>query len=595
MSDAPLRLVITGHVDHGKSTVTGRLLADTHALPDGKLEAIRAYCERNGKPFEYAFLLDALKDERAQGITIDAARIHFNTGKRRCVLLDTPGHIEFLRNMVTGAARADAAVLVIDAAEGVRENSRRHGYLLSFLGIRQIVVVVNKMDLVGRDRAVYDAIVAEYSRFLEQVGLAADGYIPAVATEGDNLARRSDAMPWYDGPTLLDTLDRFAPKSAPRDLPFRMPVQDIYRFSRHNDLRRIVAGSVLSGHIAPGDEVLFYPSNKRSFVATLESFPGPAPERYGTGDAAGFTMTEQIYITRGELAAKAGERPPEVGDRFRASIFWLGKEPLRTEREYLLKIGAAKCPVRIERVLRTMNAATLDEGTGTTVACNEAAECVLRTARPIAFDTAAAGELTARFVMVDDHDIRGGGIILEALESAPRERYDRIMTRNYKWAAGKIDRDLRAERHGHRPHLVIVTGAKDAGKKAVARELERRLFDEGRLAFFMGIANLLYGVDADIQGAPGNREEHLRRLAELANLLLDAGHILIVTAVELTDADRALIEQAVPREQTFVVWLGGDGPGAATADIRFPALPEPSDTARRIGAALGEKGILFDR
>ncbi len=594
MQSTPLRLVVTGHVDHGKSTVTGRLLADTHALPDGKLEAIRDYCERNAKPFEYAFLLDALKDERAQGITIDAARIFFSTKKRRYVLLDTPGHIEFLRNMVTGAAQADAAVLVIDAQEGVRENSRRHGYLLSFLGIRQIAVVINKMDLVGWDAVIYDGIVSDYTRFLEKLGLVATGYIPASAMQGDNISRRSAMMPWYGGPTLLEMLDRFTVRGSSCEGVFRMPVQDVYRFSRDNDLRRIVAGTVLSGRIAPRDEIVFYPSNKRSVVESLETFPVTAVEQYTAGEAAGFTMTEQIYITRGELAAKAGERPPEVSDRFRAKLFWLGKEPLTPGKDYLIKLGATKCIMRIERIIRTMDASTLDERSdGDAVARNEAAECEIRTIHPLAFDTADGYETTARFVIVDDFDIRGGGIILESLDGTPHDPYHRIMTRNYHWASGRIDRDLRAERHGHRPHLVIITGAKDTGKKALARELEALLFAEGRLAFFMGIANLLYGVDADIKGLPGTREEHLRRLSELANILLEAGHILIVTAIELTDEDRTLIERSIPREQTFVVWVGAGEPTATDIDIRFPSSSDRHEAAVNIRTALMKKGVIL--
>ncbi len=594
MDAAPLRLVVAGHVDHGKSTLVGRLLADTHALPEGKVEAIRAYCDRNAKPFEYAFLLDALRDERSQGITIESARIHFRSATRRYVILDAPGHIEFLRNMVTGAARADAAILVIDAVEGMRENSRRHGWLLSFLGVPQIVVAVNKMDLVGYDAAVFERIAEECRRFLEQVSVAAAAFVPVSAMRGDNLVRRSETMPWCAGPTLLEVLERFEANVSATGGPFRMPVQDIYRFSRHGDPRRIVAGTVLSGSLSPGDEVVFYPSNKRSFVASLEAFPGPAPERYGAGDAAGFTMTEQIYITRGELAAKAGERPPVVADRFRAEIFWLGRAPLEVGREYLLKIGTARCPMQTERIVRRLDAAVLEvkEG-GNAVERNEAAECEVRTARPIAFDVVGVDERTSRFVIVDDFDICGGGVIREAMSGETSHPYRQVMARNYHWAAGRIDRDLRAERHGHRPHLVIVTGAKDAGKKAVARELESRLFAEGRLVFFMGIANLLYGMDADIKDMPGTRDEHMRRLGELANILLEAGHILIVTAIGLTDADRALIERSVPGDQIFVVWIGEEVPGAAGADLCFSAHVAREIAVGRIVEVLRDRGILF--
>ena len=260
-----MNIVIVGHVDHGKSTVIGRLLADTGSLPEGRLEQIKELCRRNSKPFEYAFLLDALKDERSQGITIDTARCFFNTDKRKYIVIDAPGHIEFLKNMITGASRADAALLVIDAAEGVQENSRRHGYMLSMLGIRQVCVLINKMDLVNYDRTVFEQVKKEYGEFLAQIGITPEGYIPVSGMQGDNIALRSDAlsgkqnMPWYDGPTVLDTLDQFAATAPPLSLPFRMPVQDVYKFTAKGDDRRIIAGTVETGKLSEGDELVFFP------------------------------------------------------------------------------------------------------------------------------------------------------------------------------------------------------------------------------------------------------------------------------------------------------------------------------------------------
>ncbi len=238
-----MNLVVTGHVDHGKSTVVGRLLADTGSLPEGKLDAIRALCARNSKPFEYAFLLDALRDERAQGITIDAARVFFKSSQRDYLLLDAPGHSEFLRNMITGAARAEAALLVIDAREGVRDNSRRHGYLLSLLGIRQLAVIVNKMDLVDRSRDVFDRVAGEYQDFLSNLQVTPSWFIPVSGMTGENIVERAPRLPWYSGPTVLEALDAFTPEPAPVDAPFRMPVQGVYKFTANNDDRRIVAAA----------------------------------------------------------------------------------------------------------------------------------------------------------------------------------------------------------------------------------------------------------------------------------------------------------------------------------------------------------------
>jgi bifunctional enzyme CysN/CysC len=250
-----MHIVITGHVDHGKSTIIGRLLAETDSLPHGKLDQVRENCRRNAKPFEYAFLLDALKAEQAQGITIDAARVFFHTARRDYIIIDAPGHIEFLKNMVTGASRAQAAVLVIDAEEGIQENSRRHGYMISMLGLRQLVVAINKMDLVGYSRQRYDELVEQYRAFLAQIDLDAE-FIPVSGMSGDNLAKPSDNMKWFKGKTLLEALDGLSKEAAPVEKPLRMPVQDVYKFTEYGDKRRIIAGAVQTGKLSVGDEVL---------------------------------------------------------------------------------------------------------------------------------------------------------------------------------------------------------------------------------------------------------------------------------------------------------------------------------------------------
>ena len=296
-------IVFVGHVDHGKSTVIGRLLADTHSLPEGKLEQVRQSCERNSKPFEYAYLIDALKDERAQNITIDSARVFFKSDKRHYIIIDAPGHIEFIKNMVTGASRAEAAVLVIDAHEGIQENSRRHGYLLWMLGIKQIVVLVNKMDLVNYQKDVYESIQTEYDKYLHELGIKPICYIPVSGREGDNIVSASPKTPWYKGDSVLSALDSFEKAKPITDKNFRMPVQDIYRFTKYGDDRRIVAGSISSGMVKVGDEVTFYPSGKTSTIKSIETYSSPVKTMALSGDATGFTLQEQIYIKRGEIAA----------------------------------------------------------------------------------------------------------------------------------------------------------------------------------------------------------------------------------------------------------------------------------------------------
>lgn len=561
-----LHLVVAGHVDHGKSTVVGRLLADTGSLPDGKLEQVRALCARTARPFEYAFLLDALRDERAQGITIDTARVFFRTPRRDTVILDAPGHVEFVRNMVTGASRAEAALLVIDAHEGVRENTRRHGFLMALLGLRQLAVVVNKMDLAGWDHATFGRLVSEYRAFLRGVGVEPLRFIPASALEGENLVAPSARMPWYEGPTVLDQVEAFQPAPPPVDRPFRLPVQDVFKFTEGGDRRRIVAGTVESGEVAAGDEVVFYPSGKRATVRSLEAFGRPAPERVRAGETAGFTLDQQLYLTRGELATRAGEPRPEVTSRLRASVFWLGREPLVTGRDYLLRLGTARVPMRVEAIHHVFDTDNPDPSgvptadPGAVVGRHRAADVTLQLARAIAFDLADDLPATGRFVIVDGFEIQGGGTVRAALPDRPAWAREKVLLRNWKWEPSFIAPDRRAERLGQSPLLLLLTGPADGGdaRKRIARDLEARLFESGRQAYFLGIGNVLYGVDADLERRSEQRAEHMRRLAEVAHLMLDAGTILVVTAAELTPEDLEVVATGVEADRVVTAWLGGE-------------------------------------
>jgi bifunctional enzyme CysN/CysC len=554
-----MNIVIAGHVDHGKSTIIGRLLTDTGSLPQGKLEQIQEMCRRNSKPFEYAFLLDTLKDERSQGITIDVARVFFKTPKRHYIIIDAPGHIEFLKNMVTGASHAEAAAMVIDAGEGVRENSRRHGTMLSLLGIRQIVILINKMDLVGYRQDTFEAIAAEYTAFLDKIGLSGK-YIPVSGMAGDNIASPSAKMPWYRGQTVLESLDAFRKAPLPVDKPFRMPVQDVYKFTRDGDKRRIVAGTLESGQLHAGDEVIFYPSGKSSRVNTLEVFNAALPSSFEAGAAAAFTLDTQIYIARGQIAAKAGQTPPHISTRLQVSLFWMGKQPLHKNKDYLLKIGTAHQPVVVEEILHVMDAAELSgKSQKECIEYHNVADCILRTKRAIAFDTADLMDGTSRFVIVDDFEIRGGGIVRKALPDNQECLRNYALKRNLKWAVSGISREQRQQQYRQRPALILITGQPNTGKKTLAKALEKKLFGDEHFVFFMGIANVLYGVDADIK-KPGmdqsHRPEHLRRLGEVANLLLESGQIVIVTAIGLTQDNLQIISHSVDSELIEVVWLG---------------------------------------
>ena len=591
-----MNIVIAGHVDHGKSTVIGRMLADTNSLPQGKLEQVQETCRRNSKPFEYAFLLDALKDEQAQGITIDSARVFFKTGKRHYIIIDAPGHIEFLKNMVTGASHAEAALLVIDAEEGVRENSRRHGYMISMLGIKQMVVLVNKMDLVNYDQKTFDAIAAEYTEFLEGIGMTARAFIPVSGMNGDGIAASSHHMSWYSGQTALEALDAFEKEPLPLDKPFRMPVQDVYKFTKSGDKRRIVAGTVETGSVSPGDEVIFYPSGKKSVVRTLETFNAPTPADFSAGQAAGFTLKEQIYIARGQLAARADEPAPQVSKRLRVNLFWMGKQPLVTGKDYLLKIGTVKEAVRVEEILSVMDASDLNSARQKDkIEYHDVAECILTCRHAIAFDTVEDISGTGRFVIIDEYEIRGGGIVREALADQQQQMRQQVMQRNLKWTASTIGREQRWERYNQKAALILVTGKRNVGKKTLAKAIEQRLFNDGKIVYFMGIANVLYGVDADIK-KPGDdqthRPEHLRRLAEIANLLLDAGIILIVTAIGLTQKELEIIQNVVDSGLIEPIWLGDD-PTDIDFSMKVSSLDTIDDTLDRVKGLLQSKGIIF--
>ena len=412
-----MNIVIVGHVDHGKSTLVGRLLVDTNSLPIGKLEQVKRTCEINSKPFEYAFLLDALIDEQAQGITIDTARIFFKTQKREYIIIDAPGHIEFLKNMISGAARAEAAILLIDADEGIADNSKRHAYMLSMLGIKQVVVAVNKMDLVDYDEGIFSNIKNEYLLFLEEIGINPIAFVPISARNGINITEISEVISWYNGKTIVEFIDSFTKEKDEDHNNFRMFVQGVYKFTANNDDRRIIAGTINSGSINAGDEIVFLPSGKRSRVKAIEAFNKPAQSKASNGEAIGLTLTTQVYVKPSELICRADEPPPYTTDRFRANIFWMGKRSFEKGKKYKLKIGTNKAEVSIETIEHVLDASVLENLTGRNeVHRHEVAQCILKTEYPISFDLITGVITTSRFVIVDKYDIAGGGIITDVIE-----------------------------------------------------------------------------------------------------------------------------------------------------------------------------------
>ena len=588
-----MNIAVVGHVDHGKSTIVGRLLADTGTLPQGKLDQVRAACERNARPFEYAFLIDALKEEQGQGITIESARVFFRTPRRPYIIIDAPGHLEFLRNMVTGAARAEAALLVVDAREGMQGNTRRHGSLLPLLGVRHIAVLINKIDLIDRDPAACHALEGALREFLTRNGATVSACIPVSGRDGDNLITPSPATPWYRGPTLVQFLDALEAEPPPIAQPFRMPVQGVYKFTADGDERRIVAGEVTAGTVSAGDAIVFYPSGKRSRVQSLERFSGARPVEASAGEAAGFTLTEQIYVSRGEVACRADEMPPVIAVRMRASIFWLGTTPLLRDQPYRLKLGTTSVRMVLESIERRVDADALEtpeEFDG--VRRHEVAECVLRLDRPVAVDPHLPIAAGRRFVIVDAWEIRGGGIIRDVLPDAQQEVRTQILVRNTKWESSSIASEQRSARLGQQPALVLITGPRAADRKTLARALEARLFEAGRLVYFLGIGNLLYGVDADLERTGEHRAEHLRRLGEVAHILLDAGVILIVTAADIVDEELDLIRNALDYGRVHTMWLGDPLATATATDLELDAEQPMEEHLRDMLALLRDRHVV---
>jgi len=403
-----MRIVIVGHVDHGKSTLIGRLFHDTNSLPEGRLEALKETCERRGVPFEWAFLMDALQSERDQNITIDSAQIWFKSALRRYVIIDAPGHLEFLKNMITGAASADAAVIMVAADEGVRAQSRRHGVMLQLLGIREVVVAVNKMDLVGFDEARFRQIAADYTEFLGELGVTPRFVVPISAHGGDNVVTASAHTPWYSGPTVLAALDAFVAAEVDDELPLRIAIQDVYRF----DSRRIIAGRVEAGTLRVGDTVRFYPGGEVQRVAKIESWSEDPPTEVHAGQSVGFTLDDQIFVERGQVAA-IETRPPLVTRRLRASLFWMGRESLQIGREYRLKLMTADVPCTVVEVVRSLDPidAEATAAGSTQVPRHGVAEVIIETRAPLAIDLHQDIPTTGRFVIVAEYDVVGGGIV----------------------------------------------------------------------------------------------------------------------------------------------------------------------------------------
>jgi bifunctional enzyme CysN/CysC len=519
----PLKIVFVGHVDHGKSTLIGRILHDTDSLPDGKMDMVKKACSAEGMEFEFAFLLDALLEEQKQNVTIDTTEIAFRTSRRNYVIIDAPGHKEFLKNMITGASRADAAVLVIAANEGVREQSRRHAYLLRLLGIKQLIVVVNKMDLAEFSQKRFAEIESEYRKFLIDLSLEARAFVPTSAKMGENLARASEKMKWYRGPTVLEALDLFEPRKADLDLPLRFCVQDVYRF----DQRRIVAGRIETGTLRVGDELVFSPANKSSVVATIERWNAPDGAAM-SGDSIGITLSEQIFVERGYVASHQTDTPIET-NRFRADLFWIVREPLRVGRLYNLRLATQEVKCQAVSIEEVMDSSTLEAKIDKReqLERNEVGRLTIQTRGPLVMDNHERIPNLGRFVIVEEGEIRGGGTIFGGVYTDRRV----AKSQNIFWSEGKITARERAVRGGHRGAVVWFTGLSGAGKSTIAQALERELFNRAMHTYVLDGDNVRHGLNSNLGFSPEDRVENIRRVSEVAKLMADAGAVVITAFI----------------------------------------------------------------
>lgn len=520
-------IVAVGHVDHGKSTLIGRLLFDTDSLPDGAVEKVKKISEQNGKPFEYAYLLDAFEEEQKQGITIDTTNLNFSTDKRDYMIIDAPGHKEFLKNMISGASSAEAALLMIDANEGIQEQSRRHGYILSLLGIKKVFVIVNKMDLIDYSEEKYEQIKEDFNKFLSNLNIFPLEYIPVSAFYGENIVEKSDNLSWYKGVSIIEALDTIEKDPEAEFKPLRFPIQDVYKF----DHRRIIAGKLEAGTIKVGDEVTISPSGKTTRVKSIENWPNPYPSDKATaGFSIGITVEDEFFNKRGEVISHA-ESKPQKGNLFNANIFWMGQTPLVKGREYKLKLTTQEVMCEIFSINKVIDSSNLDDMEAyDEVKKNEVAEITIKTKEVVCFDEFSEFQASGRFVLVDGFDVSGGGIVLKTPE-ALKNRVLEPKSSNFKPRPRLISRDQKEQRLNQKSKVIWLTGLTGSGKNEIAIKLEKKLFELGKTVSYLDSANLRFGISSDLEFNESGVYEQARRIAEIANQFKSNGIVTIVTSI----------------------------------------------------------------
>jgi bifunctional enzyme CysN/CysC len=554
-----LRFITCGSVDDGKSTLIGRLLYDSKMVFDDQITALEADSLKDGTQggaLDFALLVDGLAAEREQGITIDVAYRFFSTDKRKFIVADTPGHEQYTRNMVTGASTADLAVILIDARKGVLTQTRRHSFLVHLLGIRRVVLAVNKMDLVDWSQARFDAIVEDYACFARQIGLQDVLAIPISGLKGDNIAGRSAAAPWYAGPTLMDHLETVPlDEDRLRDQPFRLPVQWVNR----PDLDfRGFAGLIASGTVRPGDAVRALPSGRTSKVARIVTFDGDLEEATA-GQSVTLTLADEIDVSRGDVLATA-DQPPEVADQFAVTLVWMADEPLLPGRPYWLKLGTKLTSATVTEIKHKINVNTLEHVATKTLELNEIGVCNLALDQVVAFEPYEASKDLGGFILIDrmTNATVGAGMITYALRRS----------HNIHWQALDVTRAARAEAKRQKPAVLWFTGLSGAGKSTIANILEKKLHAEGRHTYVLDGDNVRHGLNRDLGFTDADRVENIRRVAEVARLMADAGLIVIVSFISPFRAEREMARKLMPEGEFLEVFVDTPLAVAETRDVK---------------------------
>ncbi|QHI96170.1 adenylyl-sulfate kinase [Aristophania vespae] len=533
-------IVIVGHVDHGKSTLIGRLLYDTDSLPDGRVTQIIESSRKRGLTIEWSFLLDSLQIERDQGVTVDSTRIPFRIKQREYVIVDAPGHRQFLRNMITGAADAEAAVLVVDAMEGVREQTRRHAMLLRLIGIRHVIVLLNKADRLHFEEAPLRQVEADIRQLLGRLELNVKDVIPASARDGDNIATRSEQAAWYNGPTLLEVLEDVPPPAPRLALPFRMPVQDVYRF----DDKRYVAGRIERGTVREGDRLVIGAQGQEALVVEVARWHAPHYPVAGAGESIALRLEPDLVPDRGDLLFPAGDEAaaPLCSARIKTRLFWLRSEPLRVGESFRLRLSTAEHDVTIASIDAVVDLDDLSLNPGDEVPADGFAEITLAASHNVLFDPFAPGMSDGRGVLVDSHQrIVGGAPLIGVADLAEGQQAIHP-------TASRVTQEKRAQMRGHKAGIFWMTGLPGSGKSTIARAAEEELNQRGYSAIVLDGDSLRVGLCSDLGFSAQDRRENIRRTAHVAKILAEAGHIVIVALVSPMQEDRAMAKKIIGTE-----------------------------------------------